>query len=322
MCGMAFLPYVLLFLLGLVLVVKGGDWFVSAARWVSEASGIPPLIVGATVVSLATAGPELVVSVLAAGQGRLGLASGNAIGSITANLGLILGISLTVLPAGANRSMRTKLALMLFSAALLWVSVADGVLSVLESWVFIGLFFLFIAENVLAYRQRDESLEKPVKRIKITKKDVSRNLFLFAIGLAALLTGANVLVDNGSELALLFGVPEHIVGITLVAIGTSLPEFITTVTALSKGDASLSVGNVIGANIIDICLILPLCSLIGGQLALNKAALFLHIPVLVLLCALSALPALHRQRFARWQGVLLLLVFVVQLLLVCLQIGQ
>ena len=132
-------------------------------------------------------------------------------------------------------------------------------------------------------------------------------LCLFAAGIAAIVVGSRLLIDYGSELALLLGVPSSIIGVTMVAIGTSLPELVTTLAAIAKKEASMSVGNIIGANVIDLTMILPVCSAVsGGQLVIGSQTTALDLPVCLGLCCLAVLPPLLRGKFYRWQGALML----------------
>ena len=135
-------------------------------------------------------------------------------------------------------------------------------------------------------------------------------LGMFAIGLAAIVVGSRLLIDYGSELALLLGVPSSIIGVTMVAIGTSLPELVTTLTAIAKKEASMSVGNIIGANVIDLTMILPVCSAVsGGTLTIGSQTTALDLPVCLALCCVAVVPPLLKGKFYRWQGVLMLAVY-------------
>lgn len=308
---------VLLFCLGILLIVKGGDIFVDAASWIAEASGIPKFIIGATVVSLATTLPELLVSVIAAAEGKSSMAVGNAVGSVTANIGLIMGISLACLPSIIKRSqLALKASLMVGAVALLIVLSSKGRLSFLPSILLLIILAVFIVENVLSAK-RSMAVEKE-NRIKPTGKEIGKNILKFVLGAAGIVVGADLLVDNGSALAAIIGVSESIIGVTVIAIGTSLPELVTTITALVKKEASLSVGNIIGANIIDLTMILPVCSLIsGGSLPIDAQSTTLDLPACLLVSLIALVPPLICQKFRRWQGAALLAVYVVYIAVLC-----
>ncbi|MDD6643265.1 MAG: calcium/sodium antiporter [Faecousia sp.] len=294
---------ILLFLLGLGLIIKGGDVFVDAATWMAEASGIPKFIVGATVVSIATTLPEVFASSIAAAGGSTEIAVGNAIGSVTANTGLIMGVSVIFLPMAIKRAqIGMKSAMMLMSIFTLLMVCLDGAVTIWDSILLFALFVAFIVENVYSASKQKEKDERP----QVTKKILLINLLKFVLGAAALAIGSNLLVDNGKYLAKLIGVPERIIAITLIAIGTSLPELVTAITSLVKKQGSMSVGNIIGANIIDITMILPICSFIsGGTLTVPSASIALDMPVCLAIAAIALLPTLLFKKFHRVQGVIM-----------------
>ena len=310
---------ILLFVLGLVLIIKGGDWFVDAAGWIAEVSGIPRFIVGATIVSVATTLPELFVSSIAASKGQAEMAIGNAIGSVTANTALIMALSMVFLPVTLKRKdYLFKSVLLMGTVALLWALCGDGTLPVARGVIMFVVFALFIWENVKAAKKEDanEPEEKPEKP---TRQTVLKNIVLFVLGAAGIVIGSDLLVDNGTLLAQRLGVPENVVALTAVAIGTSLPELVTAITSIVKKEASLSVGNVIGANLIDTALILPVCSLIsGGTLHVSPATVRIDMSVCLAVTMIALIPALISQRFRRWQGVVLIAIYVAYLLVVCL----
>ncbi len=304
---------VLLFLLGLALIIKGGDWFLSGAVWIAEATGVPRFIIGATIVSLATTLPELMVSVTGVLQGETDLAVGNAVGSVTANLGLILGISLVCIPSRVVRAQfELKAFLMVCAAALLMVLCREGSLAVLPGLLLLGIFGAYLWSNLHDARSGMSGEARP----GIQWKKALGKILLFVLGIAAIVIGSRLLIDYGSELALLMGVPSSIIGVTMVAIGTSLPELVTTLTAIAKKEASMSVGNIIGANVIDLTLILPVCAAIsGGRLAIVSQTTALDLPACLLLCCLAVLPPLLAGRFFRWQGVAILSLYAAYIVL-------
>ena len=298
-----------LFLLGIVFIVKGGDLFVDAAAWMAEVSGIPKLIIGATIVSLATTLPEMLVSVMAAAQGKVDMAIGNAVGSVTANLGLIMAISLICMPGVIRRrDYLAKAVLMLAASALVVVSGLMGQVGLAISLVLIAVFAAFLWENVSSavHALRAEGGGRAGK-ISVEKKVLVMNLLKFAVGTVGIVWGADLLVDNGSELARLAGISERVIGVTVIAVGTSLPELITTLTAIIKKQSSLSVGNILGANIIDLTLILPLSSLVPGKpLPIAAGSSALDLPACLLVGTIALVPTMVTGKFHRWQGILLL----------------
>ena len=351
--GEIVLALALLFV-GIALIVKGGDFFVDAASWIAEVSGLPQLLIGATVVSVATTLPELIVSIIATAKGSVDIAVGNAVGSVVANLGLIMAISLFFMPGKVERKDY------LFKSGVLVLSVLnllligffggmqDGnhVLTIGLGVIVLELFVLFVGENVYtavrtlkkgavtnglsqdstgatvamnsgaeatASEADAEAQEEPVKK---DKKTVIINVLKFIGGAAGIVGGADLLVTNGQKLATAAGIPEGVIAVTLVAIGTSLPELVTTITAIIKRKSSISVGNIIGANILDMTLILPVCAMVsGGALVFPTQALYFDIPFSLGLSLIAVVPMLVTKKFHRWQGIALIAAYAVYLTL-------
>ena len=267
---------IVLFAVGLICIIKGGDLFVDAATWIAEASGIPKFIIGATVVSFATTMPEMLVSVFSAFEGNADIAVGNAVGSVTANTGLIMCLSLE---------------------------------SIIIMLVFVG----FMVESILAAK-REQGSEATDERPSTDGKSVAINIGKFVLGAAAIVLGAQLLIDNGSALAVMIGVPDSVIAATMIAIGTSLPELVTTITAIRKKQSSLSVGNIIGANIMDLTLIMPLCALLQGKpLAVENQGMLLDVPACLVVSAAAMIPALVCGKFKRWIGVLIGVLYIAYL---------
>lgn len=286
------------FALGILLVIKGGDAFVEAAGGLARGMGLPPFLVGATVVSLATTLPEIMVSALAAARGKADMAIGNALGSVMANTAMILATGMVLLP-GAELGKRLKVpcALLLAAIAVLWGACGGGTM---QWWgaVLLGI----LCAGFLGYNALHASKEISQQGKEQAGKWVCR----FLLGAAAIVGGSHLLVTGGSGLAAYFGVPERIIAVTLLAVGTSLPELVTTLSAIKKGEAALCVGNIVGANIIDLSLILPLSSLAcGGTLPLSRQNLLLDLPATATVLAVAAVPMLLRGKNSRVQGVLL-----------------
>ncbi len=298
---------VLLFAAGLVCIIKGGDLFVDAASWIAEASGIPKFIIGATIVSFATTLPEMLVSVFAALEGNADIAVGNAVGSVTANTGLIMCLSLVCMTClMERRQFGVKACLLLAAILSLFGFTRDGRLSVAEGLLVLVIFAGFLAESLIsARREQGTELKEDEERPAVSGKTVAGNIVKFVLGAAGIVLGAQLLIDNGSAIASLLGVPDAIIAATMIAIGTSLPELVTTLTAIRKRESSLSVGNIIGANIMDLTLILPLCSLILGKpLPVQSQGMLLDIPACLVICAAVLVPALWKGKFQRWMGFL------------------
>ena len=310
---------ILLFVVGLVLIIKGGDWFVNSAVFIANLTGIPKFIIGATIVSVATTLPELTVSVTGVIDGELDLAVGNAVGSVTANIGLIMGISLVCMPAVIKRSQFwIKGTLMSAAALLLWVLCKDGTLHMLPSFALFVLLAVYVWDNIRDAKNDVGSDEREV----VDKKDLPKQIVMFIIGIAAIVVGSKLLIEYGSEIALLLGVPSAIIGVTMVAIGTSLPELITTLTAIRKKESSMSIGNIVGANIIDLAMILPICSVVSdGKLTIAEQSYALDMPICFAMTLIAVLPPLIKGKLYRWQGILMLALYTVYVVILVTHYG-
>ena len=294
-------------LVGLFLIVKGGDAFVDAAGWIAAASRIPQFVIGAAVVSVATTLPELLVSAIAATEGSVDLAVGNAVGSITANTALIFAITLLAAPGPAVQC-GLKSFLLIAALSVLALFCRGGTLTLAGIPVLALLFLAFLADNLLSARR--QRVEEPDSHRKVSSGALRRNLLLFLLGGAGIIGGAQLLVHSAKGIARLAGVPEAVIAVSVVAIGTSLPELVTALTAIMKKQSGLAVGNILGANIIDAALILPVCSVISGQsLPISRQALVLDIPVCLVSAGFAFLPPLFTGKFSRWQGFALLAVY-------------
>lgn len=295
----------MLFALGIVMVVKGGDAFVDAAGWIARAMDIPTFIIGATIVSLATTMPEMIVSVMAAADGKVDMAIGNAVGSVIANTGLIMAVAMMAMSIPCSREKYLPQCLLMIAAsAALLVGCRDGRLSILWSFALIAIFLLFMGENL---RRAKSEMKSAQDHQSVDRKALAGNVGKFLLAAAAIILGSRFMVDNGSRIAYLLGVPERLVALTLVAIGTSLPELVTTVTAIVKKESALSIGNIIGANIIDLSLILPISSLAAGEpLPVSAQSLKMDLPACLLISLMAMLPLMLRERASKLQGAVLM----------------
>ena len=308
------------FIIGLFLTIKGGDWFVDSASWFAEATGIPKFVVGATVVSFATTLPELLVSVRAASEGSAQLAIGNAIGSVTANTTLIMGVSLIAM-AGIIDRKSFSLKGGLFLAAIVGLTVLSLSLSlpVWSAFVLWAIFIVFMVSNVLEGKKTSTD----ELSVEFDKKAVPAKVLFFLLGTASIVFGAEFLVSSAKTIATGIGISETIIGFTVIALGTSLPELVTTLTAIRKKESSLSVGNVVGANVIDTTLILPLCAVINGKpLPVDKINLVFDFPVCIAACVVAVVPTIISGKFKKWQGIALLSIYGIYMaMLILMEVG-
>ena len=307
---------VLLFAVGLVLLIKGGDWFVDGATGLATRFNLPDIVVGATVVSIGTTLPEVMVSTTGALAGSGAMAYGNAIGSIICNTALIAAISITCNPGPVNvKSMKTPAIFFFCSAAL--YCFASYILGEFPRWMGFVMLAIFVVYMVLTVRngmKNPDSVEEE-EEVEGKERKLWQELLLLVAGAAVIAVGADLLVDHGQIIALELGVPETVVALLFVALGTSLPELVTTITSLKKGRASLGVGNVIGANVFNLVLVsgvavslapFPVpCENFLLDTGLNMS-LVLEIPVMLGVMSLMIFPALLSKKLGRWQGILLL----------------
>ena len=306
---------VLLFIVGLLCLIKGGDWFVDGATGIARRFHVPELLIGATVVSIGTTLPEVMVSTTSALTGHGEIAYGNAIGSVICNAALIAAITIAVRPGKVDpKSLRTPVAFF-FVAAAFYAGVAytTGSFTRPVGIILLAMFVAYIVCNVMAMKNASapEEEEEPEENASFAKE-----LGLLAVGAVLIAVGADLLVDNGTLIAQALGVPESVIALTFVALGTSLPELVTAITSLAKGHGALSLGNVIGANVFNLVLVsgvsvtlapfsIPQNSTIAGR----NASLVMDIPVMFAVMLLLTLPALIKGKLSRPQGIALLCIY-------------
>ncbi len=313
------LTSVLLFAVGLVLLIKGGDWFVDGATGIARRFNLPDIVVGATVVSIGTTLPEVMVSTTGALAGSGAMAYGNAIGSIICNTSLIAAISIAVNPGPVNvKSMKTPV-LFFFASAAIYCLAAYG-LGTFPRWLGFIMLTVFAIYTVLTVRNGMKNPDAAADEEEEESKPRAmwQELALLVVGAAVIAVGADLLVDHGQIIAIGLGVPETVVALLFVALGTSLPELVTTITSLKKGRASLGVGNVIGANVFNLVLVSGVAVSLAPfdvpventllDTGLNLSLVF-DIPVMLGVMTLMTVPALLNKKLSRWQGIVLLCIY-------------
>ena len=312
---------VLLFAVGLVLLIKGGDWFVDGATGLAKRFHLPDIVVGATVVSIGTTLPEVMVSTTGALQGSGAMAYGNAIGSIICNTALIAAISIFVNPGPVNvKSMKTPV-IFFFASSAIYCLAAYG-LGTFPRWLGLVMLTVFAVYMFLTVRngmKNPDSVEEEEEEESSKPKHLWQELLLLVVGAAVIAVGADLLVEHGQVIALGLGVPETVVALLFVALGTSLPELVTTITSLRSGHASLGVGNVIGANVFNLVLVSGVavtlapfevpCENFLLNTGLNMSLVF-EIPVMLGIMSLMIFPTLASKKLARWQGILLMGIYI------------
>jgi len=316
-----------LFIVSLLLVIKGGDIFVDSSIKIATKSKIPAIIVGATIVSLATTLPELIVSTIASIQRSYDLALGNALGSVICNTSLVCAISLIFAPTIIkNKTSNFKNYMLIFCLVLLAVfcvgieqGVVNGELNLFEGALFIILTVVFMAVNLFdAKKEIKDKLEYDKLYAKehnneenphnIVNESYSKLILLFLLGAAMVGSGAYGLIESATSIAYSLHISEAVVGLTIVAIGTSLPELVTTITSLRKKNSTLGYGNIIGANILNITLIIGTSSCISGinGIPISFWTLVVSLPVALVSTLLFIIPMTIKNHTYRWQGIALL----------------
>ena len=307
---------VLLFIVGLLFLIKGGDWFVDGASALARRFHLPELLIGATVVSIGTTLPEVMVSTMSALSGHGEIAYGNAIGSVICNAALIAAITIAVRPGKVDPKTLKMPVLFFFAAAAIYCVAAYGFGKFTRPMgcIMLAMFVAYIAANI--HQMKNAPAEEHEEEEETMP--LPRMLMLLVLGAVLIAMGANLLVDNGTLIAQALGVPESVIALTFVALGTSLPELVTAITSLIKGHSDLSLGNVVGANVFNLVLVsgvsvalapftVPQSATIFGM----NSSLVLEIPVMIAVMVLLTAPALVKGKLSRVQGVALLVIYAV-----------
>ncbi len=330
-------------LLGLVLLVAGGEMLVRGAAGLAARIGMSPLVVGLTVVAFATSAPELAVTLGAALSGETGLAVGNVVGSNIANVLMILGISAVILPLLVKLQLvRVDIPFMVAFSVLFLLLAVDGGFSRIDGLILFVLLALYISVAIILSKRdsRADELHGPGASIAarsanragetagagqaavtateaetaVESGSIGRDLVNLAIGVTLLILGANILVKGATGIATAFGVSDLIVGLTVVAIGTSLPELATSIVAVRRGQRDLAVGNVVGSNIFNIGAVAGLAAIISPTgLPVPGSALALDIPLMIAAAVVLLPLAFTGSVIRRWEGALLLTLYLVYL---------
>jgi cation:H+ antiporter len=297
----------LMFAAGLVLLVLGADLLVRGASRLSLSFGISPLVVGLTVVAFGTSAPELAVSVQGALSGQGDIAIGNVVGSNIFNVLFILGISALITPLLVHRQIvRKEVPIMIGASLLLWALSLDGALGFLDGLLLCALLLIYVA--VLYWQSRKAGPDEQGDELPPGGPWLDRTwvqILLILVGLAMLVLGSRWLVAAAIEFAQRLGISELVVGLTIVAAGTSLPEVATSVIAALKGQRDIAVGNVIGSNIFNILAVLGISAVAApGDINVASSALRFDIPVMIAV-AIACLPVMFNgYRIERWEGAL------------------
>ncbi len=309
------LKAVLLFAVGLVCLIKGGDWFVDGASALARRFHLPELLIGATVVSIGTTLPEVMVSSMSAVSGHGEIAYGNAIGSVICNAALIAAITIAVKPGKVDpKTLKTPVLFFFLAAAIYCVAAyVMGEFTRIMGIIMLVVFVVYMIVNVkqMTGGGKEENLEDDEEQMKVSKMIID-----LVLGAAAIAVGADLLVDNGTIIAQSLGVPESVIALTFVALGTSLPELVTAITSLIKGHSDLSLGNIIGANVFNLVLVSGVSVTLSPFVVPNSkqimgmnASLIVDLPLMIVVMLILSLPALLKGKLSRIQGILMLAIY-------------
>jgi cation:H+ antiporter len=300
----------LLFTLGLAVLAVGAEVFLRGAVSVGLRFGISPFVIGLTIVGFGTSAPELAVNLSAALRGSTDMAMGNVVGSNIANIGLIIGLSALLAPLAVHmRLLRVETPVMIAFSLLLWWLCADGLISRLDAGI---LLFGFVAMMLFIMRtakgEPEEVQAELASAVRAGRHPAFALVFL-GLGLAGLVGGAEMMVRSAIALAQMWGMSDLVIGLTIVAIGTSLPELASSVVAALRGQNDIAVGNVVGSNLFNILLILGVTGMVM-PLPAAPSLLTIEIPVMIGFALLLWLMMWRRQRVSRRTGVFMLIAYV------------
>lgn len=296
------------FILALILILKGGDLLVEASIWLAKKAKIPSVVVGATVVAIATTFPEMSVSVMSGISGQETLAINTAIGSMMSNFALVLGLSFCCFPSRIEKAGIVKrFVYFLFSIFILFALGVDQKLGLFDAIILLIVFVGFIVLN-LSMAKKEKEPEFNLENLPSWWKTIVQ----FFVSALAIGYGANVLVSNVENLSKVLNVNEGLIGTFIIAVGTNIPEFVTTLTSIRLKDSGIGIGNIFGSSIIDATLLISatMFSSKNSFVVLPRGLLLLTIPMLILITSIIVFPILKKEKSGRIQGLILVVLFV------------
>ncbi len=303
---------IILFLLGFVLITKGADIFIESTISVAKKTNIPEIVLGATIVSLATTFPELTVSAFASIQGHTTMSLGNAIGSIICNTGLALGLVAMIKPFNVDKKIfNSKATLLIISVIVLIILGMDKTIGRMDAMALIGLLVIYMINNYNSIPKTGSRRTSNATNIEYSKSsDMIKLVVMFVIGITIMIIGSRLLVNNGIKIAEVLGVPQAVISLTVIALGTSLPELVSCLTAIRKSHNAISVGNILGANILNIVSVIGLSSFIN-DIPILKQTSMVDFPFMILLLLILIIPTFIKQKIYRFQGLLMILTYII-----------
>ncbi len=298
---------IILFILGFILITKGADIFINYTVIIGKKTNISELVLGATIVSFATTLPELTVSTVASLQGHTTMSLGNAVGSIICNTGLVLGLVAFISPFKVDKNMFfSKSIILLISVFLTILLSIDGNINRIDALLLLLMLLVYMYTNYKSVEKDSKTdLSKNYNRGSINIKETLKIAVFFILGLVMMVLGSKLLVDNGIKIAEIIGIPQGIISLTVIALGTSLPELVSSITAIRKKHHAISVGNVLGANILNIVSVIGI-SAIPNDIPILAQTAKIDFPFMIALLLILIIPTIKKHKLHRWQGMLML----------------
>lgn len=309
---MEVLLQIALLVVGFVMLIKGADWFVEGASKIADKLGIPQLVIGLTIVAMGTSAPETAVSISAALKGSADIAVGNVVGSNILNILIILGITSIIIPLSVQKStIKYEIPFMIVISVIFAVlGLTDEVIGIGDGLILIGLFIVYLVYLLRMAKKGQATVEEVEEAGK--QDSVIKMIALIIIGGVLIVIGSNVSVDAATALATIFGMDEKLIGLTIVALGTSLPELVTSVTAGIKGKADIAIGNIVGSCIYNILFVIGVSSLITP--VIYQASFLVDSIVCVATAVVLLLFVLNKEnKLKRWGGITMLVGYAVYL---------
>lgn len=316
------MAYILL-LIGFILLIKGADFFVGGSSNIARLLRVPPILIGLTIVAFGTSSPEATVSIIAALDGSAGVAVGNVVGSNIFNITLVVGIAAFLYPLKVqSESIRKEIPFTLLASIAMLVLMSDMALQGFGSnmitrgdgfifLLFLAIFMYYVIENGL--KSRKETANEPVP----TDIKWGKNIFFTVLGLASIIFGGDLVVNNGTKIAYSLGMSETLVGLTIIAIGTSLPELVTSITAALRKESEIALGNIVGSNIFNILFVLGASSVIS-PLAVNDKV-FVDVVFMIILTFVLLVFARTGYKIGKREGLVLAVAYVVYVIYIILR---
>jgi len=323
---MEILLLILIFALGVILIVKGGDYIVEACGKLSDITGINEALIGSTLTSVATTLPELTITILAMSQNSPKIVVGNGLGTLLVNLCLVLGVSLSFMCLKRfNKNTINKLIFLTLLQAGLIILIILKILNFITGILLILIFFAYFIKTFLDIKKNlvkkgKVNEDNPIEKPKVNKIDKLLFVIKFIVGALFLFAGAQLLINATEEISLKLNISQTLIGLIVIAISTSLPELVTTITSIKKKRLNLAIGNVIGSNIINSTLLFGIASLFSGTtgIILSLKEMLTILPILLVASLIISIPVLIKKRTYKWQGIILLILYALYCIVVIL----